>query len=211
MPVFAALLNKDQSREKSCGMAGRIDTLLKYMSSEPADITIYEPDTEICSAMEEAVKRHNLPVTCKFVEKRPGGPGDKGGADAYIDLSQYRRIGAVLDRLIYLAERSREANIYFGPYNLDPFTKTLLRPGADPLRLTDKECDILVMLAMAGDEGVQRETLLEAVWGYKQALETHTLETHIYRLRQKIEEDAGQPQYLKTIENGYRLEGLQGR
>ena len=58
---------------------------------------------------------------------------------------------------------------------------------------------------MAGEEGCTREVLLHKIWGYKSDLDTHTLETHIYRLRQKIEAEPDFPNHLLTIENGYKL------
>ncbi len=72
-------------------------------------------------------------------------------------------------------------------------------------RLTDKERDILAYLLDAPDHTASRQELLSAVWGYKDGLETHTLETHIYRLRQKIENDAANPQILQAAAGGYRL------
>ena len=52
---------------------------------------------------------------------------------------------------------------------------------------------------------VSRETLLQEVWGYNSGVTTHTLETHIYRLRQKVEKDAASPQILVTEAGGYKL------
>tara|TARA_Y100000294_G_C8457810_1_gene297323 strand:+ start:30 stop:560 length:531 start_codon:yes stop_codon:yes gene_type:complete len=77
--------------------------------------------------------------------------------------------------------------------------------GDTEIRLTDKEVDIIRALKAAADSQLTREDLLEKVWGYKQELETHTLETHIYRLRQKIEKDPNAPKTLTTIKNGYKL------
>jgi DNA-binding response OmpR family regulator len=80
----------------------------------------------------------------------------------------------------------------------------------DEIRLTEKERDILLCLLAAKAQGegggaVERRALLDRVWGYAETVETHTLETHIYRLRQKIEMDPASPQYLLTDGTGYRL------
>lgn len=75
----------------------------------------------------------------------------------------------------------------------------------EPVRLTEKEVALFVLLAQAKGEAVSRETLLEDAWQYADGVETHTLETHIYRLRQKIEKDPTIPQILQTSEAGYFL------
>jgi DNA-binding response OmpR family regulator len=71
--------------------------------------------------------------------------------------------------------------------------------------ITEKERDVLVFLFSRPEYKASREELLSAVWGYGQGIDTHTLETHIYRLRQKIETKASSPQILITTEDGYGL------
>jgi DNA-binding response OmpR family regulator len=73
------------------------------------------------------------------------------------------------------------------------------------VRLTEKETSILRYLYRAGQRPVPRETLLQEVWGYNSGVTTHTLETHIYRLRQKIENDAAAPAILVTEAGRYKL------
>jgi len=101
-------------------------------------------------------------------------------------------------------EQSEEAVYRIGPYTFRPSAKVLLDPGGKKIRLTEKETNILKYLYRSG-ETVGRETLLHEVWGYNPAVTTHTLETHIYRLRQKIESDPGRAQILVTESGGYRL------
>ena len=74
------------------------------------------------------------------------------------------------------------------------------------VRLTDKETAILKYLYRAGDKVVSRDVLLDEVWGYNESVTTHTLETHVYRLRQKIEQDPSNVKILITEPGGYRLE-----
>jgi DNA-binding response OmpR family regulator len=74
------------------------------------------------------------------------------------------------------------------------------------MRLTDKECSILKYLYRAGGKAVPRQVLLNEVWGYNGAVSTHTLETHIYRLRQKLEADPSHPRLLLTENGGYKLD-----
>ncbi|MEM1146403.1 MAG: helix-turn-helix domain-containing protein, partial [Pseudomonadota bacterium] len=81
----------------------------------------------------------------------------------------------------------------------------LVREDDRKIRLTEKETNILKYLYRAGGKPVAREELLSEVWGYNAAVTTHTLETHIYRLRQKIEPDPGNARLLLTEAGGYRL------
>lgn len=101
-------------------------------------------------------------------------------------------------------EQNEEAVYRIGPYVFRPSAKLLLDEAGRKIRLTEKETNILKFLYRAG-ETVGRDTLLHEVWGYNPAVTTHTLETHIYRLRQKIEESPGQAQILVTENGGYRL------
>jgi DNA-binding response OmpR family regulator len=101
-------------------------------------------------------------------------------------------------------EQSEEAVYRIGPYTFRPSAKLLLDPRGKKIRLTEKETNILKHLHRSGVT-VARETLLHEVWGYNPAVTTHTLETHIYRLRQKIESNPGAAQILITESGGYRL------
>jgi DNA-binding response OmpR family regulator len=101
-------------------------------------------------------------------------------------------------------EQSEEAVYRIGPYTFRPSAKLLLDPKGKKIRLTEKETNILKHLHRSGAT-VARETLLHEVWGYNPAVTTHTLETHIYRLRQKIETNPGAAQILVTESGGYRL------
>jgi DNA-binding response OmpR family regulator len=101
-------------------------------------------------------------------------------------------------------EQSEEAVYRIGPYTFRPSAKVLLDPRGKKVRLTEKETNILKFLYRSG-ETVARDKLLHEVWGYNPAVTTHTLETHIYRLRQKIEDNPGHAQILVTEAGGYRL------
>jgi DNA-binding response OmpR family regulator len=87
-----------------------------------------------------------------------------------------------------------------------PSAKLLQEPGRSrKIRLTDKETGILKFLFRAGGQATSRQRLLHEVWGYNSAVTTHTLETHIYRLRQKIEAIPAVPTLLLTTDGGYKL------
>jgi DNA-binding response OmpR family regulator len=102
-------------------------------------------------------------------------------------------------------EASEDAVFTIGPYTFRPSSKILLNPKGNKIRLTEKETSILRYLFRAGQKSISHETLLQEVWGYKSGVTTHTLETHIYRLRQKIESDAAAPTILVTESGGYKL------
>ncbi|MEM1086569.1 MAG: response regulator transcription factor [Pseudomonadota bacterium] len=102
-------------------------------------------------------------------------------------------------------EQSEDATFDIGPYTFRPSQKLLLTEDEQKIRLTEKETNILKYLYRAGGKAVARDELLAEVWGYNANVTTHTLETHIYRLRQKIEPDPSVARVLMTEAGGYRL------
>jgi DNA-binding response OmpR family regulator len=102
-------------------------------------------------------------------------------------------------------EQSEDAVFRIGPYEFRPASKLLIDERQHKVRLTEKETSILKYLYRAGEKSVSREELLAEVWGYNAGVTTHTLETHVYRLRQKIEPDANGAKLLLTETGGYRL------
>ena len=100
---------------------------------------------------------------------------------------------------------SEGAVFTLGPYLFHPAMKTLVTEDDSKIHLTEKETNILKFLYRADTNVVPRDTLLQEVWGYNATVMTHTLETHIYRLRQKIEQDPANVQLLLTEAGGYRL------
>ena len=103
-------------------------------------------------------------------------------------------------------EQSEDAVFHIGPYEFRPSAKVLTDPKQKKVRLTEKETNILKYLYRAGGKAVSREELLTEVWGYNAGVTTHTLETHVYRLRQKIEPDPANSSILLTETGGYRLQ-----
>jgi DNA-binding response OmpR family regulator len=96
--------------------------------------------------------------------------------------------------------------IRIGPYEFSPEDKALRHGDANlRIRLTEKEAAILAFLYRMGERAVPRQELLTEVWGYHPEVTTHTLETHIYRLRRKIEVDPAKACLLITEAGGYRL------
>jgi DNA-binding response OmpR family regulator len=133
--------------------------------------------------------------------------GLDSGANDYVPKPF--RLGVLLARIraqLRQFERSEDATFTIGRFSFRPAAKLLLSAdGKDKVRLTEKESAILKYLYRAKDQTVLRDVLLHEVWGYNRQVATHTLETHIYRLRQKIEEDPSNAQLLITDGGGYRL------
>lgn len=133
--------------------------------------------------------------------------GLDAGANDY--MTKPFRLGVLLARLraqLRQHEQSEDAVFTIGPYTFRPSAKVLEEPEAGrKIRLTEKETAILKFLYRSGDKTVGRDTLLGEVWGYNTGVTTHTLETHVYRLRQKIEADPANAELLVTEPGGYRL------
>jgi DNA-binding response OmpR family regulator len=133
--------------------------------------------------------------------------GLDSGANDYI--TKPFRLNVLLARLraqLRQHEQSEDAVFTIGPYTFRPSAKLLLDAATrKKVRLTEKETSILKYLYRAGDRTVGRDALLNEVWGYNAGVTTHTLETHVYRLRQKIERDPARAEILVTEPGGYRL------
>jgi DNA-binding response OmpR family regulator len=140
-------------------------------------------------------------------EDRDAIRGLDSGANDYV--AKPVRMGLLLARIraqLRVHAESERAEYVIGPYLFRPATKLLLHTETKrKVRLTDKEVGILRHLYRAEGKPVARDTLLAEVWGYNAGVTTHTLETHVYRLRQKIESDPAKAAILITDEGGYRL------
>ena len=118
------------------------------------------------------------------------------------------RIAALLARIhAFMNQQAQTESETFaiGPYRFRPSMKMLIASSDRNIRLTEKETAILSFLCRIGNQTVSRETLLDEVWGYNAGVTTHTLETHVYRLRQKMEDDPQAARILLTEPGGYRL------
>ena len=132
--------------------------------------------------------------------------GLDSGANDYV--TKPFRFGVLLARIrahLRQHEHSEDAIFKVGPYTFKPSAKILVREDGKKVRLTEKETAIIKFLLRAGDQVISREILLHDVWGYNAGVTTHTLETHIYRLRQKIERDPSHAEILVTEGGGYKL------
>ena len=132
--------------------------------------------------------------------------GLDAGADDYVTKPfRYAVLLARIRAQLRSHEQSEHAVFHIGPYTFRPAQKLLTDDRQRKIRLTEKETNILKYLYRAGEKPVPRDELLTQVWGYNAEVTTHTLETHIYRLRQKIEPEPGSARLLLTDAGGYRL------
>ena len=185
-------------------------------------IIIREQDEAARAALQALLDKTELAAQCVFAEGASAQAAEIwiGGADEtpppHLESRSHdcfykpARAGKILERIQrHIHENAQKNNNYlysFGKYQINSADNDMknVKTG-DITRLTDKEKHILLLLLGNEGEIVAKQTLLDEVWGYAQNVETHTLETHIYRLRQKIEDDPSAPQLLLTQEPGYCL------
>ncbi len=132
--------------------------------------------------------------------------GLEAGANDYV--TKPFRFAVLLARMraqLRQHEQSEDATFAVGPYTFKPSQKLLVDQTGQKIRLTEKEAAIIRYLYRAGQKVVTRDVLLEEVWGYNSGVTTHTLETHVYRLRQKIERDPSNAEILVTENGGYKI------
>jgi DNA-binding response OmpR family regulator len=156
---------------------------------------------------EQGVKAPIIMLTGAAQEEEQQVRGLDAGANDYV-LKPFK-FSVLLARIrahLRSHEASEDAVYRIGHYEFRPAMRLLVDPAQKKIRLTDKEASILRYLYRSGEKPVGREELLREVWGYNANVTTHTLETHIYRLRQKIEPDAQSPKLLITETGGYRLQ-----
>ncbi|WP_249691867.1 response regulator transcription factor [Stappia sp. WLB 29] len=132
--------------------------------------------------------------------------GLEAGANDYV--AKPFKFAVLLARLrahLRSHEQSEDAVFTIGRYSFRPAQKLMTDESGAKIRLTEKETSILKFLYRAGEKPVTRDVLLTKVWGYNSGVTTHTLETHIYRLRQKVERDPSNAELLVTEAGGYKL------
>ena len=199
--------------EFACVEAGTAADALKVALAERPDAILLDvglPDgdgRQVCAALRKA----GISVPVIMVTASSGEAdtihGFDMGANDYI--AKPFRLGELLARLrahLRQHEHSEDALLAIGPYVFKPNVKMLVDEKANrKIRLTEKETAILKYLYRAARQAVSREILLGEVWGYNAGVTTHTLETHVYRLRQKIEKDPARAQILLTDTGGYKL------
>jgi DNA-binding response OmpR family regulator len=185
---------------------------IKALKLEHADILLLDvnlPDMdgrEACKIMRRNGYKGPVIMLTAQVSESDTILGLDAGANDYV--TKPFRFGVLLARIrahLRQHEQSEDAVFKVGPYTFKPAAKMLIREDAKKIRLTEKETAIIKFLYRAGEHVVGRDVLLHDVWGYNAGDTTHTLETHIYRLRQKIERDPAHAEILVTEAGGYKL------
>ncbi|MBI1399802.1 response regulator transcription factor [Hyphomonas sp.] len=193
--------------------AGTGEDALRLAASQRVDIIVLDVDMpgitgiETCKRLRAAGVRAPVIMLTGRTGEADTVAGLDAGANDYV--SKPFTFSVLLARVraqLRTFEQTEDATFEIGPYEFRPSTKTLRTKEGKRIRLTEKETEILKYLYRAGGRPVARETLLTEVWGYNAAVTTHTLETHIYRLRQKVEPDPGNARLLMTDPGGYRLQ-----
>jgi len=165
---------------------------------EAADLLLYETAAQAATSLCAEVRGKGCAQPLLLLGL---GPDQARAAGADDGLAKPFRFGDLLRRLEQAAARDY---IAIGHFRLDSNARELTDGSGLRLRVTEKEAAVLVFLARAGAQVVAREVLLGEVWGYSGSATTHTVETHIYRLRRKLTENGG-PDLLITEAGGYRL------
>ncbi len=195
------------------GAASAAEGFIAAADQKPAaivlDVSLPDMDGfEACKQLrDQGVKAPIIMLTGAAQEEEQQVQGLDAGANDYV-LKPFK-FSVLLARIrahLRSHEASEDAVYRIGPYEFRPAVRLLIDPQEKKIRLTDKEAAILRYLYRSGEKPVGRDELLREVWGYNANVTTHTLETHIYRLRQKIEPDAQSPKLLITETGGYRLQ-----
>lgn len=161
---------------------------------------------DACKRMrEDGVQAPVIMLTAASTDEDTVRGLDSGASDYVTKPYKFAVLLARIRAQLRDYEHSEGAIFRLGAYEFRPAAKMLMDERGRKIRLTEKETNILKYLYRAGEKAVSREELLAEVWGYNAGVTTHTLETHIYRLRQKIERDPSNARLLVTEDGGYRL------
>lgn len=193
--------------------------------SEPAALAVFADNVAVALFLKDVVRAAGFAVTQNLenaaailaTEEQAVPPGarnilrlgsaaaDAEGVRVIKTPLRAAELVAILKRTV-AAQANLPVEIPFAGGVLNTRDNLWQAKDREPVRLTEKETAILAYLKESDGEPVSREALLSYVWSYADTVETHTLETHIYRLRQKIEPDPSNPVILITMDDGYSAE-----
>lgn len=202
------LYEEFKTSQRGCG--GDALEALKQGSYDLLILDVGLPDIdgrEVCRMMRRAGAKMPIIMLTAAASDSDTILGFESGANDYVVKPfKFNVLLARIRAQLRQHEQSEDAVFTVGPYSFKPSAKLLMNTEKkQQIRLTEKETAILKYLHRSGTRPVGRDILLGEVWGYNAGVTTHTLETHIYRLRQKIEQDPGNAVILITEAGGYRL------
>lgn len=166
---------------------------------------------EVCSQLRQNPKFRDLPVimlTAKG-EEIDKVLGLELGADDYLTkpFSPRELLARIRARLRRIKPQTVENEIIRGDLRID-LNRFQVSVRGEEVELTPKEFELLRVLAAHPGKVYSRDELLERIWGYEYAGDTRTVDVHVRHLRQKVERDPSNPEYIETLRGiGYRLKG----
>lgn len=183
--------------------------LLSMSTEKTHTIKFYEADPRAREAIAHVFKRAGCDGFCEVIEGEDPSSLVMQTQESETIFPKPVRMGEVLKMIQKSLSQAHgdcsQDAVSIAGFSLDVAGLDLISPDGKAIRLTDKEKGILLYLHQNQDRVVERTELLSHVWEYAENVETHTLETHIYRLRQKIEKDPANPAILLTKDQGYAL------
>ena len=181
----------------------------KLLSNQTFDLIVVDlhPSGPVSLELNDLIRETELKCAILAITNENDVPAHVFGSDKKISdyIKKPFKFIDLLSRIDFLLKKRDETTLLIGPYTFQPVMKLLLTESSEEIRLTEKETSMLLFLYHSKDYVVQRDTLLHEVWGYSTDVTTHTLETHVYRLRQKMKPGPGDTDLLVTEAGGYRL------
>jgi DNA-binding response OmpR family regulator len=156
---------------------------------------------EVCKKVRETSMVPIIILTAKG-EDSSKVLGLEYGADDYLTkpfniLELKARIRAILRRVSFSDQNVPTSQLNVGDFNINTLGRKVAIQGRE-INLTAKEFDLLLLLIFERDKVFSREELLEKIWGYEYFGDVRTVDVHIRRLREKIEENSSAPRYIMT-------------
>ena len=205
------LLNK----EFEVAEASSFDDIKYQLSKSSFDLIIIGTDSEVysLSSIGRFIKEAEIKNILLFMidEETSGALSfeESKGKRYFIERPfRIQHLNKKISTIFAKISNSNELAYKVGPFMFFPGKKVIVLDEKIKVELTEKEVDILKCLLSSGEEAVDRDKLLKQVWNYNSDVTTHTLETHIYRLRQKLEIDPSMPRLIVSKSGGFKIRSL---
>ena len=202
------IINKDFDVIQS----NSLEDVKSHIEQSPVDLLI----------MGEDVGPHSLSLLLKFIKEinftnkilfiKDGDSGEISSFEGFTNnhhvIEKPFRIQFFIKKIDFVLAKisgSSDVSYRIGPFVFFPENKVIKFNDQPDIELTEKEVSILKCLLSHSEESVDREKLLKQVWNYNVGVTTHTLESHIYRLRQKLETDPSIPRLIISEGGGFKI------